>query len=74
MGEMVYGLAMVWEHPYQARVSTIDGTAKQLTHMVSTGPIWPYALVWLNGDACHVPFPTEGHLSVMAEESTSNVP
>ena len=27
-GERVYGLAMVWGHPYQARVSTIDDATK----------------------------------------------
>ena len=73
-GERTYGLAMVWVHPYQARISTIDGAAKQLTKLASTGPNWPYPLVQLNGDTCHVPLPTEGHLSVMAEGSTSSVP
>ena len=38
------------------------------------GPNWPYALVWLNGDACHLLLPKEGHLSGMVEESTSHVP
>ena len=37
VGERMYGLAMVWVHPYQARVSTIDGAAKQLTQLASTG-------------------------------------
>ena len=73
-GERVYGLAMVWVHPYQARVSMIDYVAKQLAQLASTGPDWPYALVQLNSDACHVPLPTEGHLSVMMEGHTSNVP
>ena len=72
--ERVYGLTMVWVHPYQARVSTIDDAAKQLTQLTSTGPNWPYALVWLNRDACHMPLPTEGHPSVMMEGNTSNVP
>ena len=70
----MHGLAMVWIHPYQASVSTIDCTAKHLTQLASTGLKWPFALVPLNGDACHVPLPTKGHLSVMAEGSTSNVP
>ena len=70
----MYGLAMVWLHPYQARVSMIDDMGKQLTQLTSTGPNWPYALVWLNGDANHVPLPTEGHLSVMMEGNTNNVP
>ena len=73
-GERMYGLAMVWVHPYQARVSTIDSTAKQLAQLASTGPNWPYALVQLNGDAHHMPHPTEGHLSVKVQGSTSNVP
>ena len=71
--EKVYGLAMVWVHPYQARVSILDSTAEQHNQLASTGPNWPYALVWLNGDACHVPLPKEGHLNILAEECTSHV-
>ena len=67
-------LAMVWVHPYQARVSTLGTTAKQFAQLGSTRPNWPYALVQLNGDAHHVPLPKEGHLSVLAEEHTSLVP
>ena len=52
----------------------IDDAAKQLAQLTSTGPNWPYALVWLNGDACCMPLPTEGHLSVMTEGNNSNVP
>ena len=63
--ERVYGLAMVWVHPYQARVCMIDDMAKQLTQLTSTRLNWPYALVWLNRDTHHVPLPTEDHLSVM---------
>ena len=65
---------MVWVHPYQARVSTLGTAAKQLTQLGSTGANWPYALVQLNGNACHVPLPKKGHLSVLAEEGTSHVP
>ena len=70
----MYGLAMVWVHPYQARVSTIDDMAKQLVQLAFTGPNWLYALVQLNGDTCHMPLPTEGHLSIMMEENTSKAP
>ena len=69
--ERVYSLAMVWVHPYKARVSTIDGAAKQLASWPLLGLTGP---MWLNGDACHMPLPVEGHLHVMMEESTSNVP
>ena len=44
VGERVYGLAMVWVHPYQARVSTLGTAAEQLTQLASAGPNWPYAL------------------------------
>ena len=72
--ERVYGLTMVWVYLYLARVSTLGAAAKQLAQLASTGPSWSYALVWLNGDSCHVPLPKEGHLSVLSEEGTSHVP
>ena len=41
VGERVYWLAMVWVHPYQARVSMIDNEAViQLAQLASTGPNW----------------------------------
>ena len=73
VGERVYCLTMMWVHPYQVRVSTIDEVVKQLTQLGPIGPNWPYALVQLNEDTHHVPLPTEGHLSVMTEGSTINV-
>ena len=73
-GERAYRLAMVWVHPYQARISTIDDVAKQLAQLTSTGSNWPYALVWLNGNTHHMPLPTEGHLSIMTDGNTSNAP
>ena len=41
-GERVYGLAMVWVHPYQARVSTIDDAVRKLTLLASARPNWSY--------------------------------
>ena len=58
-------------NPYQARVPTVEEAVKQLTTMVSSGPDWPYALVWLNGDTCHAPLPREGHLCILPEGGTS---
>ena len=45
----------------------MEEVVKQLTTLVSTGPYWPYTLVWLNGDTHHVPLPREGYLSVTAK-------
>ena len=57
VGDRVYSLSMIWVNPYQARISTMEETVKQLTALVFTGPDWPYALVQLNGDAHHAPLP-----------------
>ena len=43
--ERTYGLTMVWVHPYQVRVSTLEETIKQLDQLTLSGPNWPYALV-----------------------------
>ena len=71
-GDRVYGFSMIWVNPYQARVSTVEEAVKQLTALVSSGPNWPYALVWLNGDTHHAPLPREGHLSILPEGGTSS--
>ena len=71
-GDRMYGLSMVWVNPYQARVPTVEEVVKQLTTLVSSGPDWPYTLVWLNGNTCHGPLPREGHLSILPEGSTSS--
>ena len=72
-GERVYGLAIMWVHPYQARVSTIEDAAKKLILLASAGPNWPYAFVWFNGDAHHMSLPKGGHLSAMMEGMPSNI-
>ena len=73
-GGRVYWLAMVWVHPYQARVSTIEDAVKKLILLASAGPNWPYTFVQFNGDAHHMPLPNEGHLSTMIEGMLSNIP
>ena len=62
----------MWVNPYQARVSTVEEAIKQLTALISTGSAWPYALVWLNADTHHAPFPKEGHLSILVKGGTSS--
>ena len=50
----------------------MEEEVKQLTALVSTGSDRPYTLVQLNGDTCYVPFPREGHLSILLEGGTSS--
>ena len=68
----MFGLSMMWVHLYQVRAPTMEEMVKQLTPLPFTGPDCPYALVQLNGDACHVPLPKEGHLSIQVVGGTSN--
>ena len=50
----------------------MEEAVEQLTTLVFSRPDWPYALVWLNGDACHVPLPREGHLSILPVGGTNS--
>ena len=68
----MFGLSMIWVHLYQARVPTIREAVKLLTLLPSTGSDCPYALVWLNEDAHHVPLPMEGKLSIHIVGGTSS--
>ena len=72
VGDRVYGLSRMWVNPNQARISTVEKAVKQLAPLIPTRCNWPYALVWLNADACHAPLPKVGHLSILIEGDTSS--
>ena len=71
-GDRKYGLSTIWVNPCQARVCSMEEVVKELAAWVSSGSIWPYALVQLNEDTCHVPLPKEGHLGVLPEGGTNS--
>ena len=56
-GEMAFGLAMVWAHPHQAWLSSLDEVVKKLTLFIDLGDNWAYTFVQLNED----------HLSTMVD-------
>ena len=64
---MAFVLAVVWAHPYQECLSSLDEAVKKLTMLINSGDNWAYAFVWLNEDAQHVPLSKEGHLSTMID-------
>ena len=68
---MAFGLAVVWVHPYQACIPTLNGAVKKLTLLTTSNENWAYSFVQLNKDAQHVPLPKEGHLSAMIKGSPS---
>ena len=71
-GNRKYGLSTIWMNPHQARVPSMEEAVKELTAWVSSGPDWPYALVWLNEDTYHAPLPKEGHLGVLPAGGTNS--
>ena len=64
---MAFGLAMVWAHPYQAYLSSLDEVARKLTLLINLTDNWAYTFVWLNEDAQHVPLSNKGHISTMVD-------
>ena len=68
---MAFRLAMVWAHPYQAHLSSLDEAVKKLTLLISLGDNWAYTFVQLNRDTQHVPLSKKGHLSAMIDGMSS---
>ena len=68
----MFGLSTIWVHLYQGRAPTIGEAVKLLTPLPSTGSDCPYASVQFNGDACHVPLPKEGQLSIQVVGGTGS--
>ena len=71
-GNKKYGFSTIWVNPHQARVPSMEEAVKELTTWVSSGPDWPYALVWLNKDTCHAPLPKGGHLGMLPTGGTNS--
>ena len=74
VGERAYGLSVVWVHPCQVWVPTLDEVVRKLALLASSSSNWPYALVHFSGDAPHVPLLKEVHLSAMTDRMHSNIP
>ena len=66
-GDRRYGLSTMWVNPCQARVHSMEEAVRELPNWVSSGPNWPYTLVQLHEDTCHVPLPKEGHLGILPQ-------
>ena len=73
-GDRKYGLSTIWVNPCQARILSMEEAVGKLTTWVSSGPNWPYALVWLHEGTYHVPLPKEGHLSILSQRGVEATP
>ena len=45
----------------------MEEAVRELSAWVSSGPDWPYALVQLHKDTCHVPHPKDRHLGILPQ-------
>ena len=62
-----YGISLVWVHPNQVRVTTIEKAVDSLTAYTSSGVDWPYALAQLCEDPHHAPLPKNKHLGILPQ-------
>ena len=61
-GDRQYGLLTIWVNPSQARVPSIEEVVGKLTTWASSGPNWPYTLMWLHKGTHHAPLHQGGAL------------
>ena len=54
-----YSISLVWVHPNQVRLPTIEEAAESLTAYTSSGVNLPYALAQLCEDPYHATTPQE---------------
>ena len=62
-----YSISLVWVHPNQVRVTTIEEAVESLTAYTSSGVDWPYALAQLCEDPHHAPLPKNKHLGILPQ-------
>ena len=63
-----YSISLVWVHPDQVRVATMEEAVEKLTTFTSSGANWPYALAQLCKDPHHAPLPKNKHLGILPQE------
>ena len=73
-GDRNYGLSIIWVNPSQARVPSMEEAVRKLTVWASSGPYWPYTLVWLHKGIHHVPLPKEGYLDILPQRGAETTP
>ena len=61
-GDRKYGLLTIWVNPSQARVPSMEEVVGKLTAWASSGPNWPYTLVWLHEGTLSCTTPQGGAL------------
>ena len=68
----MYGMALVWISPLQARMSLMVEALEILSSFTSKGSDWPYILIQLYEGANHMPLPKDKHLCVLPQEKAES--
>ena len=66
-GEMTFKLTMVWVHPHQTNLHSLDKAWMKLTLLINIGDNWAYTFMQLKKGTLHVPLSSEGHISTMID-------
>ena len=73
-GDRKCGLLAIWVKPSQTRVHSMEEVAGKLNASASSGPNWPYILVWLHEGTHQAPLPKEGHLGILPQRGVEATP
>ena len=67
-GQVLYGISLVWVHPNQVRVATIEEAVENLTHLHLQ---WGWLALCPNTGMCkdphHAPLPKNKHLGILLQ-------
>ena len=61
--ERRFGLVVVWVHPSQTLLPSLEEAARKLTLLINIKEDWPYAFAWVCKDSQHTPSPMLGTLA-----------
>ena len=61
--EMAFKLTMVWVHPHQTHLPSLDEAVRKLTLVINIGDNWVYTFMQLKESTLHVPLSNEGYIS-----------
>ena len=69
--ERRFGLVVVWVHPSQTLLPSLEEVVRKLTLLINTKEDWPYTFAWVCEDLQHIPLSSARHISVMVHGTPS---
>ena len=69
--ERTFGLVVVWVHPSQTLLPSLEEVVRKLTLLINTREDWPCTFAWVCKDLQHIPLSNARHISVMVDGACS---